>query len=184
MLLYNKKGDFDVNAEPSIEIERKYIIKKPKSADMMGCEGYSSSEIVQIYLASQGGVTHRIRSRAYREVTRYFETTKIRIDKMSSHEYEREIDRGEFESLSLKIAEDSRPIVKTRYTFDFSGQTFEIDVYPEWEKTAIMETELPSRETAVTFPDFIRVIAEVTGDKRYSNAAMSREFPKETEMSE
>ena len=168
-----------MNAEPSIEIERKYIIKKPKSADMMACEGYSSSEIVQIYLASPRGVTHRIRSRAYTDGTRYFETTKIRIDKMSSHEYEREIDRGEFESLSLKIAEDSHPIIKTRYTFDFSGQAFEVDVYPEWENTAVMETELPSRETEVSFPDFIRVIAEVTGDKRYSNAAMSKSFPEE-----
>ena len=173
-----------MNAEPNLEIERKYIVKKPKIADMAACEGYSSSEIVQIYLASPRGVTHRIRSRAYLDGIRYYETTKIRIDKMSSHEYEREIDKSEFESLSEKIAEDSRPVIKTRYTFDFQGQTFEVDVYPEWEHTAVMETELSSRETEVSFPDFIRVIAEVTGDKRYSNAAMSRAFPNEAEMSE
>ena len=42
-----------------------------------------------------------------------------------------------------------------------------------------METELPSRDTEVGMPSFIRIIADVTGDKRYSNAAMSRSFPKE-----
>ena len=86
---------------------------------MMACEGYSSSEIVQIYLASPRGVTHRIRSRAYTDGTRYFETTKIRIDKMSSHEYEREIDREEFDRLVTEMADDSRPIIKTRHTFDY-----------------------------------------------------------------
>ena len=98
---------------------------------------------------------------------------------MSSHELEREIKRDEFDALAEKIAEGSRPIIKTRHTFDYLSQTFEIDVYPDWERTCIMETELPSRDTEVPFPDFIRMIAEVTGDKRYSNAAMSRKFPDE-----
>lgn len=164
-----------------IEIERKYVIALPDARIMSAFEGYSSSEIVQIYLESEVGITHRIRSRAFAGGrTLYYETKKIRIDKMSSHEYEREIDREEFDALSLRIAEGSRPIVKTRHTFDYMGQTFEIDVYPDWERTCIMETELPSRDTEVTFPDFIRVVAEVTGDKRYSNASMSRKFPEES----
>ena len=171
-----------MNSEPNIEIERKYIIKKPDASDMASCEGYSSSDIVQIYLASPRGVTHRIRSRTYSDGIRYYETTKIRIDKMSSHEYEREIEKCEFETLSLKIAEESRPIIKTRHSFDYLGQTFEVDVYPEWEHTAVMETELASRDTEVLFPDFIRALAEVTGDKRYSNAQMSRSFPEEMKI--
>lgn len=168
-----------MSAEKNLEIERKYIIKKPPFEKMAAEKGYTSSEIVQIYLASPKGVTHRIRSRAYSDKVLYYETTKVRIDKMSSHEYEREIDKSEFDALSGQIATDSRPIVKTRHTFDYLGQTFEVDVYPEWEHTCIMETELPSRETTVDFPDFIKIIAEVTGDKRYSNASMSRIFPKE-----
>ena len=166
-----------------IEIERKYVIEKPNVSAMSACAGYSSSEIVQIYLTSEVGITHRVRSRAFPDGrTIYYETKKIRIDKMSSHELEREIKREEFDALAEKIAEGSRPIVKTRHTFDYMGQTFEIDVYPDWERTCIMETELPSRDTEVTFPDFIRVVAEVTGDKRYSNASMSRKFPEETKI--
>jgi CYTH domain-containing protein len=101
---------------------------------------------------------------------------------MSSHELEREIEREEFDALVQKIAAGSRPIVKTRHTFDYLGQTFEIDVYPDWERTCIMETELDSRDASPEIPDFIRIVAEVTGDKRYSNAAMSRSFPEETKI--
>ena len=171
-----------MQAQENLEIERKYIIEKPSIERMMAEDSYTSSEIVQIYLASPKGITRRIRSRRYDDGTRYFETSKIRVDKISSREYEREIDREEFDRLSAEIAEGSRPIVKVRHTFDYKGQTFEIDVYPEWERTCVMETELPSRESKVEMPDFIRILAEVTGDKRYSNAAMSRSFPEETKI--
>ena len=147
---------------------------------MRECGAYTSSEIVQIYLDSEAGVTRRVRSRAYPDGrVQYFETEKRRVDKMSAEEREREITKAEFDNFSLQIVQDTRPITKTRHTFDYLGQTFEIDVYPEWERTCIMETELPSRDTEVKMPSFIRIIVEVTGDKRYSNAAMSRSFPEE-----
>ena len=172
-----------MKSESNLEIERKYIIEKPSTLKMRECDAYTSSDIVQIYLDAEAGVTRRIRSRAYADgVVRYFETEKRRVDEMSSIEREREIEKTDFDNFSLQIAQNSRPIIKTRHTFDYLGQTFEIDVYPEWERTCVMETELPSRDTVVTFPDFIRIIAEVTGDKRYSNAAMSRRFPEELKI--
>ena len=164
----------------NLEIERKYIIEKPSIDKMRECKAYTSSDIVQIYLSSEAGVTRRIRSRAYADgVVQYFETEKRRVDEMSSIEREREIEKIDFDNLSLQIAAKTRPIIKTRYTFDYLGQTFEIDVYPEWERTCIMETELPSRDTEVKMPSFIRILSDVTGDKRYSNAAMSKSFPEE-----
>lgn len=173
-----------MQASENLEIERKYIIEIPPAEIMMAERCYTSSEILQIYLISPSGVTRRIRSRKYESCTRYFETSKIRIDRLASHEYEREIEREEFEALAKERAEDSRPILKTRHTFDYLGRTFEIDVYPEWEHSCIMEIELPSRDTEVTLPDFIRVVVEVTGDKRYSNAAMARAFPAEININE
>ena len=81
--------------------------------------------------------------------------------------------------LSETILEGTSPINKTRHTFSYLGQLFEIDIYPQWQHSAIMETELSSREAAVSFPAFIEIIREVTGDKAYSNAGMSRSFPPE-----
>ena len=58
-------------------------------------------------------------------------------------------------------------------------QLFEIDVYPFWTDRAIMEIELDSEEREVMLPPFIEVIKEVTGDGRYTNAAIAREVPAE-----
>ena len=167
----------------ALEIERKYIIEMPDVAILLKEEKYSSSEILQIYLPSEQGMTHRIRRRIFQDRTQYTETVKLRVDKMSSEEREGELSAEQFTHLSINIKEGTRPLNKTRHTFLYLGQLFEIDIYPEWHHTAIMETELSSRETQVKMPEFIRIIKEVTGDKAYSNASMSREFPKEETQS-
>ena len=109
----------------NLEIERKYVIEKPQIDKMRECEAYTSSEIVQIYLDAETGVTRRVRSRAYSDGrVQYFETEKQRVDEMSSIEREREITKVDFDNFSLQIAQDTRPIIKTRHTFDYLGQTF------------------------------------------------------------
>ena len=162
-----------------IEIERKYVIKKPDIDRLRKERGYTESRIVQIYLKSDPGVTHRVRERRYSDSVVYTETKKTRIDSMSSHEEEHEINEAEFHSLSRKIREGTRPVLKTRYTFEYKDVTFEIDVYPDWKNTAIMETELDSRDEEVEIPSILEIIKDVTGDRRYSNSAMSRTFPDE-----
>lgn len=165
--------------QPNIEIEKKYIIAIPEESVLSVMEEYTRSEIVQIYLESPAGITHRVRSRETSGNVTYTETKKIRIDKMSSYEDEREITKEEFLALAEKRDKSTAPIHKIRYTFVYFGQLFEIDVYPEWQRTAILETELKTRETQVKFPEFVKILRDVTGDKSYSNAGMSRNFPPE-----
>lgn len=162
-----------------VEIERKYVILIPAEADLSAQQGYTSSEIRQTYLKSEPGVTRRVRMRSYAERTVYTETKKIRIDKISSFEDEREICEAEYLELIKLRADGTVTLTKTRHTFVYLGKTFEIDVYPEWHRSCIMETELESREERVAMPEFIRVLVEVTGDKKYSNASMSHSFPAE-----
>ena len=162
-----------------IEIERKYVISMPDVCAMQSEKGYTSSDIVQIYLTSAPHVTHRVRSRTKGGVTQYTETKKVRISGMSAYEDECEITESEFLALRENIDPDTTPIIKTRHTFVYQSQLFEIDVYPNWQSCAIMETELPSEDTVVEIPSFIKIIKEVTGIKAYSNASMSRVFPKE-----
>jgi len=162
-----------------IEIERKYIIKMPDIELVRGCDGFTESEILQIYINSQSGVTHRVRRRSFLSGAVYTETKKQRIDKMSAIEDEREISEKEFNLICENIKTGTRPIIKTRYAFSYCGQLFELDVYPEWKRTCILETELTSRDETVDFPSFISVIEEVTGNPDYSNASMARLFPKE-----
>lgn len=169
----------DKNMKTGIEIERKYIIKMPDVNILSKQQNYTESQITQIYIYGEKNETRRIRRRIYPDKNLYFETVKHRIDEMSSVESERELDGAEYDFMAKMIIDGTRPVEKIRYTFSFSGQTFEIDVYPEWKNTAIMETELTSREATVTMPTFVEIVREVTGNKAYSNAAMSRQFPDE-----
>lgn len=163
----------------SVEIEKKYIIKMPELEALKEREGYSESEIVQIYLPSPDGVTRRIRKRTAGGNSVYTKTEKKRIDAMSAFESESEIDAAQFDRLALVPRDGTRPILKKRITFLFGGRLFELDVYPEWERSCILEVELPTRDVTVEFPPFLELVLDVTGDKKYSNAAMSRAFPKE-----
>lgn len=162
-----------------VEIERKYVILKPSAEQLLALGDCECSEIEQTYLRADEGVTRRVRCRIYPDRTVYTETSKRRIDSMSSYEDEREISEGEYKKLLTEIKQGTHTLRKTRYAIHYLGVCFEIDIYPEWERTCILETELQSREQRVEFPPSIKVIAEVTGNKKYSNAAMSHTFPKE-----
>ena len=162
-----------------IEVERKYIVKKPEISILESQPEYTKSEILQIYLDSEEGITHRIRKRVFQDRTEYTETTKKRIDQISSEENEWEISKEEFDFLARKIKADTSKINKTRHTFTYCGQIFEIDVYPQWKNTAIMETELCDPLKEVAMPCFIVIVGEVSGDKSYSNAGMAKKFPRE-----
>ena len=170
------------NKMTPIEIERKYIIKIPSTKDLESSENYKKSEIEQIYLTSPAGLTHRIRKRVTDGKAEYTETKKVRIDKISSYEDEREITSAEYEALSENRIHKTRSVIKTRHTFLYRNQIFEIDVYPSWRSTCILETELKSRDDKVTFPPFIKIVKEVTGERGYSNAKMAEGFPEETKL--
>ena len=164
-----------------IEIERKYIIYKPDISMLARAELFRVYSIIQTYLSSDKGTTRRVRKIERGGVTRYIETEKRRMDAISSYEDERFIDKEEYERLLLERLDGSRDIVKTRYEFYYERQKYEIDVYPEWKNFCIMETELDSRDDAFDICPFIRVYADVTGIKKYSNASMSLSFPEEPE---
>ena len=143
---------------------------------------HSVSDITHIYLSSPTGSTNRIRKRAFKDKICYTQTKKIRIDNISAYEDEWEITENEFEALAKEIKPGTSPVIKQRHAFEYFGQIFEVDIYPQWIRTAIMETELDDKDKEVVMPPFIKIIREVTGVKGYSNAAMSISFPKEDEI--
>ena len=162
-----------------IEIERKFVIAMPDFDKLSSVDGYTSSEIEQTYLSAAPGVTRRIRARSCGKDTVYTETKKIRVDKISAYEDERRIDELEYRRLLSEILPGTVTLHKTRHTFPYRDRIFEIDVYPEWQMSCILEVELDSHDAVLTFPPFLTVIKEVSGDKSYSNASMSRRFPDE-----
>ena len=162
-----------------IEIERKYVIELPPLDAMRATEGYTCSEITQIYVEDDPSVTHRVRRRAYPDRVVYTETVKRRIDAISSVEDESEIGEEEYALLAARMKRGTHPVIKTRHTFPYRGRTVEVDVYPEWSRSCILEVELDDPSAEVELPPFIRILREVTGEWEYKNAAMAHSFPEE-----
>ena len=61
--------------------------------------------------------------------------------------------------------------------FGKSNSFFEIDVYDFWKNAAVMEIEMENENTKITFPPFIKIIAELTDDKSFTNHSMAKQVP-------
>jgi CYTH domain-containing protein len=158
------------------EIERKYLINMPDGKWLD--ENTEASEIVQTYLRKkEPGHSERVRMRNDKNGTVYTHTEKKRISDLRREENESEISREEYFRLLLQADLNREIIIKNRYTFTFDGQIFEIDVYPFWKDRAVMEVELEDEEIPVLMPPDIKVIKEISHDKRYTNSSLAKDVP-------
>ncbi|MBQ8398177.1 MAG: hypothetical protein IJX53_08295 [Clostridia bacterium] len=164
---------------PNLEIERKWLIARPDPAILAAQPGAAASEIVQTYLTAPDGVSRRVRARTAGGITTYTRTTKHRIDAMTADEDEAVIPADEYTALLRDADPACRPIAKTRWCIPHAGQTLEIDLYPFWDKQAVLEIELPAPDAPVEPPGWLTVLCEVTGDRAYSNHSLARRIPDE-----
>jgi len=110
-------------------------------------------------------------------VRRYYHTIKVHLGPGENDESESEIEVEEYRRLLDRLDPDAEPVHKTRHVFEWEGFTFELDEFigPSWVHGLLMlEVELPSIETEVVVPPFVRVEREVTGEKKYTNWAIAR----------
>ena len=156
------------------EIERKYLIEYP---DLQWLEHHPSCrriEIIQTYLNSAAGEEVRVRQRGINGNYIYFQTIKRKVSDVKRVETERRLSQAEYLKLLMEADTTRRQIRKTRYCLTYENQYFEIDIYPFWNDQAIAEIELSDKHMAVTFPEQIKVIREVTDDDAYKNASLAK----------
>lgn len=166
-----------MNSKLPLEIERKFLIEYPDLNELEKLSGGDFSDISQTYLASEKGTSERVRARTKNGVTVYTHNTKIKLSAMKRIELEDEVSHDEYAELLKRADPKCRTIEKVRYCVPYGGFTFEIDVFPFWSDKAFMEVEMPSENTAVELPDFVKIIREVTDDNRYTNHALAIELP-------
>ena len=157
-----------------LEIERKYLIHMPNVAALEDMQGVRVFHITQTYLCAPAGITRRVRRRTEGDKTVYILTEKERVSSLTAVERERELTEAEYEAALATARPDATPIEKTRYAIPYGNYTVEIDVYPFWSDAAILEIELGSEEECVELPPYVALIAEVTADARFKNAALAK----------
>jgi CYTH domain-containing protein len=164
------------------EIERKFLIKLPSEEEIAALPELSASEIVQTYLyIKEDGVRRRVRKRGSESGFKFYYTEKKDVAFGERIEIEREVTETEYGELLKEADPERRTIEKTRCCFRHEGQLFELDIYVRGEELlggdyATLEIELDDINEEVKIPEYIEVVRDVTGDKRYNNSALAKKI--------
>lgn len=146
-----------------MEIERKFLVKDNSWKGL----AEDAVMIEQYYFIDDNGVDCRVRSVDHT----YFQMTmKIRVNDLSSEEYEFDIPEevfNEFKKRSLG------GIKKVRYIIFDNDKTWEVDVFADNNEGLVLaEVELDSTVERVSLPSFIG--EEVTSKMEYKNVNLSK----------
>ena len=145
--------------------ERVYIIEL--TGELPEC---IESEITQTYLVADPDCEVRLRRRSWGGEVVNVHKTKKRISATEVLETERQVSNALYESLLQQADPYRATIRKTRRSFIWKGQYFEIDTFHQpVSNLVVLQTKGVAEQESVNFPPFIRVIKEVTGDQQYYN---------------
>lgn len=165
---------FDINKAP-LEIERKFLIEYPDLDRIRAMPGYRVKHFSQTYLeATDDFVGGRIRRIVEDGRVSYVYTYKLRMSNRTRHEYERELTEAEYSELLARKQSGTVTIEKDRHIFVWSGLTYELDILTFWDDKALLEAEVKSENTPIPIPPCVRLIKEVTDDRRYNNSRLAR----------
>ena len=169
-----------LGAPEPFEIERKFLVAYPDLSILEQLSNCSKVEIIQTYLYSNKlDEEIRVRQRGRDGEYIFTETIKRRISAIKRVETERRLTQAEYLSLLMNADTNLRQIRKTRYCLSFSNQYMEIDIYPFWQRQSILEVKLSDENQAIVFPDFIKVLRDVSNDDRYRNRSLAESIPSE-----
>lgn len=166
-----------------LEIERKYLVKFPSSWSALAelFDGIVDvKRISQTYLVPEKGEPS---SRVRKTVeglsgdldTVYHKNQKKPTGDTGVHEEtESEISEKQYERALKKANPDKCAIEKTRFVFKWHDQVFELDLFKGHLKgLAILEIELKDKDDTVELPPFLKMIKEVTKDKKFTNFSLA-----------
>lgn len=147
----------------SVEIERKYLVKKPLLEKEL--PNYKGTTIVQGYLNLEK--ERAVRVRLSGKVG--YITIKGSSNGINRQEFEYEIPLAD--ALELLDMCTHRAISKTRYEINHKGKTWEVDVFEGQNSGLVVaEIELESESEEISLPNWIDT--EVSDDSRYYNLSL------------
>lgn len=165
-----------MNKNMPLEIEKKFLIKMPDLRWIEKNTNCKTAQITQTYLGfKKNGFGDRVRRMTIDGKTKFFHTSKKSLSDMTRIEIEKEISKKQYYDL-LKTTDKERNLRKKRYIIYLNNLKYEIDVYPFWKETAILEIELENEKQQYEIPDFIEVIGDVTGNRDYSNSSLVSKY--------
>jgi CHAD domain-containing protein/CYTH domain-containing protein len=156
-----------------IEIERKYLLLPCRGKRVLELFGiaYKKERLEQFYVSTEASPYTRYRKKG----DTYYQTIKSG-EGLVRQEKEREVSSKEYKR--YKHQSLGRIITKDRYTFEYQGSLYEMDIFKGTLKgLCYLEIEFHNEEEANTFtlPGIFEklIVAEVTFDTSFNNSALS-----------
>ena len=160
----------NVLALPSqIEEERKYIVRLTGEIPE-----YTESEITQTYLVADPDSEVRLRKRVWNGKPVYLLNSKKRVSVSEQIETEQQINSNLYLTMLQQADPYRRTIEKTRRSFIWKGQFFELDEYKVPEGLMILETKGVAANEDVKMPPFLEAVEDITGRKEYYNYNLAK----------
>lgn len=165
-----------------LESERKYLIKFPTSWSALAelFDGIVDvKRISQTYLTPEPGeqaarVRKTVEGLTGDTNTVYHYNQKKPVETGVHEETERKISEKKYEDYLKQANPEKCAVQKTRFVFEWHDQVFELDLFKGHLKgLAILEIELKDIDDTVELPPFLKVIKEVTKDKRFTNFSLA-----------
>lgn len=164
-----------------LEIERKYLVKFPAAWSSLAAlfdQLVDVKRISQTYLKAKGNEpSARVRKTVQgltgdTEVV-YHYNQKHFVEAGINKETEKEITKKQYEKYLENPLPNKFTLEKTRFVFKYKDQIFELDVFKGPLKgLAILEIELKKKTTKVELPPYLKVIKEVTREKKFNNFSL------------
>ena len=155
------------------EVERKFLVAYPDLAALEARPDVRRVEIEQAYLPTVSGEEVRIRRWVEDGREIYYQTRKRRVNGKRL-EVEQRLSQKGYAHLLEEAEQDVPPLRKTRYTLNYDGQVFQLDVYPCWQDQAVVKIELDAEDAAVRLPPELTLLREVTGEPAYKDHALAQ----------
>ena len=158
-----------------LEIERKFLLKQ-KPVFPTEILNYAQEILIeQIYLTTPDNREIRIRKRSQNGSSVYYKTQKIDVGIGVRQETENFISSRDYLDLQKLQDPDSQTIKKLRFCFVYKDQYFELDSFVKpVTGLYLLEIELTEVNDRLELPPFLEIAGEITGDRRYTNFAISR----------
>lgn len=150
-----------------VEIERKFLIKKPNIEAISKLYPVAVCDIFQFWLSENSLNVDERRVRSYGIDNNY---TYYYTEKKQYNEGRIEIEERISEKEYLRFLPDMKSkLRKKRYCIVYNSQYIKLDIFDFDQDMAIVEVELSDIKEEVKIPDVFEVIKEVTNDEKYLN---------------
>lgn len=150
-----------------VEIERKFLIKKPNIEAISKLYPVAVCDIFQFWLPENSLNVDERRVRSYGIDNNY---TYYYTEKKQYNEGRIEIEERISEKEFLRLLPDMKSkLSKKRYCIVYNSQYIKLDIFSFEHDKAIVEVELSDITEEVKIPDVFEVIKEVTNDEKYLN---------------